>query len=151
MDEGESVLAMIDPGDYRGHLLIFFENGKAARIELSAYETKTNRKKLVGACSDKSPVRGVLLLKEEADIAVEASDGRCLVFHSSLLQPKTSRTTQGVGVMALKAKKLLTRAAFLKDTPIRNLSRYRVRSIPAAGALLKPEDRGEEQMTLMED
>ena len=151
MDEGESVLAMIDPGDYRGHLLIFFENGKAARIELSAYETKTNRKKLVGACSDKSPVRGVLLLKEEADIAVEASDGRCLVFHSSLLQPKTSRTTQGVGVMALKAKKLLTGAAFLKDTPIRNLSRYRVRSIPAAGALLKPEDRGEEQMTLMED
>ena len=151
MDEGESVLAMIDPGDYRGHLLIFFENGKAARIELSAYETKTNRKKLVGACSDKSPVRAVLLLKEEADIAVEASDGRCLVFHSSLLQPKTSRTTQGVGVMALKAKKLLTGAAFLKDTPIRNLSRYRVRSIPAAGALLKPEDRGEEQMTLMED
>ena len=129
----------------------FFANGKAARIELSAYETKTNRKKLVGACSDKSPVRAVLLLREEAEIAAEASDGRCLVFHSSLLQPKTSRTTQGVAVMALKSKKQLVRAAFLSDTPILNLSRYRVRSVPAAGALLKPEDRGEEQLSLMEE
>ena len=151
MDEGENVIAMLDPGDYKAHLLLFFENGKAARIELSAYETKTNRRKLVGAYSDKSPVRGVLLLKEEGDIACEASDGRCLVFHSSLLQPKTSRTTQGVGVMALKAKKVLTRAAFLGDTAIRDVKRYRVRTIPAAGALLKPEDRGEEQMTLLEE
>ena len=151
MDEGENVIAMLDPADYKAHLLLFFENGKAARIELSAYETKTKRKKLVGAYSDKSPVRSVLLLWEEADIAVEASDGRCLIFHSSLLQPKTSRSTQGVGVMALKSKKQLLRAAFLGDTSIRDLKRYRVRSIPAAGALLKPEDRGEEQMSLMEE
>ena len=151
MDEGENVLAMIDPGDYRSHLLFFFENGKAARIELSAYETKTNRKKLVGAYSDKSPLRAVLQLRQETDIAVEASDGRCLIFHTSLLQPKTSRVTQGVGVMALKAKKQLVRAAFLEETPIRDAKRYRVRSLPAAGALLKPEDRGEEQMSLMED
>ncbi len=151
MDEGENVLAMIDPGDYRSHLLLFFANGKAARIEMSAYETKTNRKKLVGAYSDKSPVRSVLQLREEAEIAVEASDGRCLVFHSSLLQPKASRSTQGVAVMTLKAKKQLVRAAFLADTPIQNRSHYRVRSVPAAGALLKPEDRGEEQLTLMED
>ena len=151
MDEGENVLAMIDPGDYRSHLLFFFENGKAARIELSAYETKTNRKKLVGAYSDKSPLRTVLQLLQETDIAVEASDGRCLIFHTSLLQPKTSRVTQGVGVLALKARKQLVRAAFLQDTAIKDLKRYRVRSLPAAGALLKPEDRGEEQMRLMED
>ena len=151
MDEGETVLAMIDPGDYRSHLLFFFENGKAARIELSAYETKTNRKKLVGAYSDKSPLRTVLQLLREEEIAVEASDGRCLVFHTSLLQPKSSRSSQGVGVMALKAKKQLVRAAFLADTPIRDVKRYRVRSLPAAGALLKPEDRGEEQLRLMED
>ena len=80
-----------------------------------------------------------------------ASDGRCLLFHTSLLQPKTSRSTQGVGVMALKPKKLLTGAAFLADTPIRDVKRYRVRSIPAAGALLRPEDRGEEQLTLTEE
>ncbi len=151
MDEGESVMAMIDPGDYRAHLLLFFENGKAARIELSAYETKTNRRKLVGAYSDKSPLRSVLLLREEGDIACEASDGRCLIFHSSLLQAKASRSTQGVGVMALKARKLLVKAAFLGDTPIRDQKRYRVRSLPAAGALLKPEDRGEEQLSLMEE
>ena len=151
MDEGETVLAMIDPGDYRSHLLFFFENGKAARIELSAYETKTNRKKLVGAYSDKSPLRTVLQLLREEEIAVEASDGRCLIFHTSLLQPKSSRSSQGVGVMALKAKKQLVRAAFLADTPIRDVKRYRVRSLPAAGALLKPEDRGEEQLRLMED
>ena len=151
MDEGENVFAMIDPGDYRGHLLFFFANGKVARIELSAYETKTNRRKLVGAYSDKSPLRSVLQLREETDVAVEASDGRCLVFHTSLLQPKSSRSSQGVGVMALKARKELVRAAFLADTAILEVSRYRVRSLPAAGALLKPKDRGEEQVSLLEE
>ena len=151
MDEGESVFTVLDPGDYRKHLLFVFENGKAARVELSAYETKTNRRKLVGAYSDKSPLRALLVLDGETDVVCSASDGRCLVFHTSLLQPKTSRSTQGVGVMSLKTRKTLTGAAFLKDTPIRNQSRYRVRSLPAAGALLKPEDKGEEQMSLIEE
>ena len=151
MDEGESVFTVLDPGDYRRHLLFVFENGKAARVELSAYETKTNRKKLVGAYSDKSPLRALLVLDGEDDVVCYASDGRCLLFHTSLLQPKTSRGTQGVGVMSLKARKTLTGAQFLKDTPIQNLNRYRVRSLPAAGALLKPEDKGEEQMSLIEE
>ena len=151
MDEGESVLTMLDPGDYRGELLFFFENGKAARVPLSAYETKTRRKKLVGACSDKSPVVSLLQLKEEQDIVCTAGVERALVFHSSLLQPKTSRTTQGVGVMALKKGRKLTEACFLTDSSIKNVSRYRVRTRPAAGALLRPEDRGEEQLSLMED
>ena len=151
MDEGESVFTVLDPGDYRKHLLFVFENGKAARVELSAYETKTNRRKLVGAYSDKSPLRALLVLDGETDVVCYASDGRCLLFHTSLLQPKTSRSTQGVGVMSLKARKTLTGAAFLKDTPIQNQSRYRVRSLPAAGALLKPEDKGEEQMSLIEE
>jgi len=151
MDEGENVIAMIDPGDYRGHLLFLFENGKAARVEMSAYETKTNRRKLVNACSDKSPVAAVLPLREETDVVCYASDGRALIFHSSLLQPKSSRSTQGVGVMALKARRTLLRAVPLQETQIRNQSRYRVRSLPAAGALLRPEDRGEEQMSLIEE
>ncbi len=148
MDEGESVLTVLDPGDYRGELLFFFENGKAARVPLSAYETKTRRRKLIGACSDKSPVKALLLLREEQDIVCQASDDRALVFHSSLLQPKTSRTTQGVGVMALKKGRVLTRAMFLADSRIKNVSRYRVRSLPAAGALLRPEDREEQQMSM---
>ena len=152
MDEGESVFTVLDPGDYRGELLFFFENGKAARVPLSAYETKTRRKKLIGACSDKSPVAALLLLREEQDVLCRSSDGRALIFHSSLLQPKTSRTTQGVGVMALKKGRRLEEAVFLSEnSPIKNVSRYRVRTLPAAGALLRPEDRGEEQMSLMEE
>ena len=151
MDEGESVIAMIDPGDYKKHLLLMFENGKAARIELSAYETKTNRRKLVGACSDKSTVKAVMLIGEEFDVACYSSDGRALIFNTAQLQPKTSRSTQGVAVMSLKAKRVLERALPLKDSDIQNTARYRVRSIPAAGALIKGEDRAEKQLSLMDE
>ena len=151
MDEGESVIAMIDPGDYKKHLLLMFENGKAARIELSAYETKTNRRKLVGACSDKSPVKAVMLIGEEFDVACYSSDGRAMIFNTAQLQPKTSRSTQGVAVMSLKAKRVLERALPLKDSDIQNAARYRVRSIPAAGALIKGEDRAEKQLSLMDE
>ena len=151
MDEGESVLAMLLPGDYTKHLLLIFENGKAARIELSAYETKTNRRKLVGACSDKSPVAAVFLLDEEKEIACRSSDGRVLIFNSAQLQPKTSRTTQGVNVMSLKPKRTLTAAQLLSETNIINPARYRVRSLPGAGALLKPEDTSEQQMSLLDE
>ena len=151
MDEGESVIAMIDPGDYKKHLLLMFENGKAARIELSAYETKTNRRKLVGACSDKSPVKAVMLIGEEFDIACYSSDGRAMIFNTAQLQPKTSRSTQGVAVMSLKAKRVLEKAMPLKDSDIQNTARYRVRSIPAAGALIKGEDRAEKQLSLMDE
>ena len=151
MDEGESVIAMIDPGDYKKHLLLMFENGKAARIELSAYETKTNRRKLVGAYSDKSPVKAVMLIGEEFDVACYSSDGRAMIFNTALLQPKTSRSTQGVAVMSLKAKRVLEKAMPLKDSDIQNTARYRVRSIPAAGALIKGEDRAEKQLSLMDE
>ncbi len=151
MDEGENILAMLLPGDYTKHLLLIFENGKAARIELSAYETKTNRRKLVGACSDKSPVAAVFLLDEEKEIACFSSDGRVLIFSSAQLQPKSSRTTQGVNVMSLKAKRSLIRAQELRETGIVNTSRYRVRSLPGAGAVLRPEDTSEQQMSLLEE
>ncbi len=151
MDEGESVIAMIDPGDYKKHLLLMFENGKAARIELSAYETKTNRRKLVGACSDKSPVKAVMVIDEEFDVACYSSDGRAMIFNTAQLQPKTSRSTQGVAVMTLKPKRVLERALPLRDSDIKNTARYRVRSIPAAGALIKGEDRAEKQLSLMDE
>ena len=151
MDEGENIITMIDPGDYKAHLLFFFENGKAARVELSAYETKTNRKKLVNAYSDKSPLRAVIKLTGETDLCCFSSDDRALVFNSSLLQPKTSRSAQGVAVMSLKARRTLDRAKLLEETQIKNVPRYRVRSLPAAGALLRPEDREEQQMSLIEE
>ncbi len=151
MDEGENVVCLVLPGDYSGHLLFFFENGKCARIPLESYATKTNRKRLTGAYSDRSPLRTVLHIAQEQQIAVYSTEGRALVFNSALIAPKTSRASQGVGVMTLKPKFRLDHARPLEDTTIVNLSRYRVRTIPAAGALLKEEDRGEKQMTLLDD
>jgi DNA gyrase subunit A len=150
MDDGESIITMIDPGDYSKNLLLIFENGKAARIDMAAYATKTNRRKLVNAYSDKSPVVAVMVIDEEMDVACYSSDDRVLVFNTSQLQVKTSRSTQGVAVMTLKAKRVLTNALPVKDTTITNISRYRVKNIPAAGALLKSEDRVEQQLSLMD-
>jgi len=148
-DEGESPLWAVVTGDFAGHILFFFENGKAARVELSAYQTQTKRKKLTGAYSDKSPLVPALLLKEDLEMAVTSTEGRCLIFHTASLAPKSTRATQGVNVMTLKPKYQVADARPLADTPIVNAARYRARSLPVAGALLKEEDRGEEQMTLL--
>lgn len=150
MDDGERVFTVILPGDYKNDLLLFFENGKIARIPLSAYETKTNRKKLINAYSDKSPLAEVLPISGECDVAAFSSDGRALVFNTSLLQVKASRSTQGVAGMSVKNKHKLVSAALLENTSVKNKSRYRVRSLPGAGALLKDEDRGEIQMSLID-
>lgn len=135
------MVAIADPRDYSGSILLFYENGKAAKLPLSVYATKNNRRRLTGAYSDKSPLRAVVVLQEETQIAVTASDTRTLVFHSGLLAQKATRTTVGVEVMALKKRAVLTGAAPLSETAIRNLSRYNVKTLPAAGALLKPEDQ----------
>ena len=150
MDEGEKVKAVIRPGDYKKNLLLFFENGKAARLDIAAYETKTNRKKLINAYSDKSPLAAAFTISEDINVAMFSSDGRAMVFNTSLLQLKTSRSTQGVAVMSLKKNHRLVTAAPLEETAIKNVSRYRVRSLPAAGALLRDEDRGETQMSLID-
>ena len=149
MDEGENVIYLLDPGDYSAHILLFFENGKAARIELSAYATKTNRKKLTGAYSDRSPARALILLESDAEMALFSNDSRVVIFNSALLAPKSTRSTQGVQVMSLKKGRVLEQALPLDRTSIIAPARYRVRSIPAAGAILKSEDKGEEQLTLI--
>ncbi len=151
MDEGENIISMVDPGDYSKNLLLIFENGKAARIDMAAYETKTNRRKLVNAYSDKSPVAAVMVIREEMDVACCSSDDRALVFNTSQLQVKTSRSTQGVAVMSLKAKRSLVKAMPLAETSIANPSRYRVKNLPGAGAILKAEDKAEQQLSLMDD
>ena len=151
MEPEERVVWACIPGDYSGQLLFFFANGKAARVELSAYQTQTRRKKLTGAYSDKSPLAGAFLLREDRELAVYASDGRCMVFHTALLAPKTTRTTQGVNVMTLKAKRSVERVLPLEETAIVNAARYRARSLPVAGALLKEDDRGEKQLSLLDE
>ena len=148
MEDGESVIYALLPGDYAGSLLFLYENGKAARIELTAYQTASNRRKLTGAYSDKAPLAAILRLTEDAEVAVCSDEPRCLILHTALLAPKTTRTSQGVAVMTLKKNRRLTEAKFLAETAIQNPARYRVRSLPAAGALLKGEDNGEKQLTL---
>ena len=149
MDDGESIVAMILPGDYSGHLLFFFENGKCARVALSAYATTSNRRKLTGAYSDKSPLVALLPLAEDRELALYSSEPRALLVHTSLLSPKTTRSTQGVAVMTIKTKYHLERVVPVEETAIVNHSRYRTRNIPAAGALLRQEDTEEKQLELL--
>ena len=149
MDEEEKVIDLVLPGDYNGHLLFFFENGKCARVALSAYATTSNRRKLTGAYSDKSPLAALLPLAEDQELALISTEPRALLLHTSLLSPKTTRSTQGVAVMNMKPRYHLDRVCTLEESGITNLARYRVRSIPAAGALLREEDQGREQMSLL--
>ena len=149
MDSGESFVWACLTSDYSGHILFFFENGKVARVEAAAYQTQTKRRKLTGAYSDKSPLAAALHIKEDLEVAVTSTEGRCLVFHTAALTPKTTRSTQGVNVMTLKPKWKVEKAVPLADTTIVNAARYRARSLPVAGALLKEEDRGEEQISLL--
>ena len=147
-DEGESVIDVCFPGDYSGNILFVYENGKVAKVELSAYQTKSNRRKLTGAYCDKSPLKAVFLLKEDTQVALYSTEGRALIFSTAQLAPKSTRATQGVAVLTLKKKATLHRAALLESSGIVNISRYRTRSLPAAGALLKEEDLKEKQIIL---
>ncbi len=147
MDPGENVKQVIFPGDYKGFILFFYENGKVAKVPLSAYDTKTNRRRLTGAYSDKSPLVAALSMSEDTQVALYSSDGRALIFTTAQLLPKTTRSTIGVSVMSLKKKASLTGAEVLVDSGIVNASRYRTKSIPAAGALLKEEDSEEKQIS----
>ena len=146
MEPGENLLQVVLPEDYKGFLMFFFENGKAAKVPMSAYETKTNRRKLTGAYSDKSPLRTILAMQADAEVALYATDGRAVIFSTALLLPKTTRNTQGVAVMSLKKKALADRAVLLADSGIANAARYRCKAVPAAGALVKEEDSGNKQI-----
>ena len=148
MEQGESVISVVLTQDYSGFVLFFFENGKVAKVPLNAYETKTNRKKLTGAYCDKSPLVSVYALQADEQMAVYASDGRALIFSTAQLLPKTTRNTQGVTVMSLKRKAVMNAVLPLEQSGIENQSRYRTKTIPAAGALLKPEDMQEKQEKL---
>ncbi len=145
-DQGESVVQVLFPGDYKGFVLFFFENGKVAKVPLSAYETKTNRKKLTGAYCDKSPLKTAIALDADVQMAVYTTDSRCVIFSTAQLLPKTTRSTQGVAVVSLKKKATLREAVLLEHSGIANQSRYRTRTLPSAGAILKEEDSSEKQI-----
>ena len=149
MDEGENVIYLALAGDYSGFMLFLFENGKAAKVPLSAYATTSNRRRLTGAYSDKAPLTAMLALREDTELALYTNEPRCLLMHTASLTPKTTRSTQGVAVMTIKPKYRLERAVPAAETGITNPARYRTRTLPAAGALLKAEDSDEKQMELL--
>ena len=149
MDAGENVIFLCLPGDYSGALLFFFENGRAARVALSAYATTSNRRKLTGAYCDKFPLVHIEKLAEDTELALETNEPRALLVHTALLAPKTTRSTQGVQVMTIKPKYRLEKVLPAESSGITNAARYRTRTIPAAGALLRPEDSEEKQLELL--
>ena len=146
-DQGENMVALLFCGDYKGNVLFFFENGKVAKVPLSAYETKTNRKKLTGAYSDKSKLVKAVALDADEQMVLYSTDGRAAIFSTAQLLPKTTRSTQGVAVMTLKKKAVVEKVMLLTESGIVNESRYRTKTIPSAGALLKEEDSPDKQQS----
>lgn len=148
MEPGENVIQVVFPGEYTGWILFFFENGKVAKVPMSAYDTKSNRRKLTGAYSNKSPVRTILALEADETVVAYSTDGRAMIFSTAQLTPKTTRATQGVAVLTLRKKAALDRAVPLGQSGIVNQARYKCRALPAAGAVLRPEDLEEKQIAL---
>ena len=147
MDEGESAAAMAVTADYSGFMLFVFENGKAAKVELSAYSTKTNRRKLLNAYAAQSPLVAALQLKEDCDVLLTASSGRMLLFNTGLIAPKTTKNTQGVAAMNLKKGQRVLRAELYREGTLQNAARFK-KKIPALGALPNGEEYADGQIVL---
>ena len=147
MEPGESAIYMAVTTDYKGYMLFFFENGKLAKVDLSAYETKTNRKKLIKAYCEKFPLAAIRQITEDCELVVQSTAGRILLLNTGAVSPKTTKDTQGVAVMTLKKGHRLSSVRDYKEGEFVKPARYRTRSLPAAGALLSAEDAGE-QLTL---
>jgi hypothetical protein len=146
MDEGESVAYMAVTRDYSGYMLFAFDNGKIAKVELSAYATKTNRKKLIRAYSDKSPLAAALQIEADSDCVLGSSSGRVLLFHSGAIAPKTTKDTQGVAVMTLRKGSRVAELRPYAEGELKTPARYRTKNLPAAGVMVTPEEKGQVQI-----
>ncbi len=147
MEQGENAVYMATTTDYKGYMLFFFENGKVAKVDLGAYETKTNRKKLIKAYCEKFPLVAVKQIKEDCELVLKSSSGKILLLNTGAVSPKTTKDTQGVGVMTQKKNHRLVSVEDYSEGMFKKPARYRTRTLPAAGAALSAEDVGE-QLTL---
>ncbi len=150
MGADEKVLGMVVVKDFDGHVLLCFENGKVAKVELKGYQTKLNRKKLTNACSTVSPLVRALLLKNDQDIILKSNTGKVLAFNTEKISPKTTKSTQGVSVMQPTKGSVVSDVKTAEETNLKDLKPYRPKNIPARGTFLKPEDEGTEQITLFD-
>lgn len=141
MDDDEAVLYMVSVKKYSGYMLFFFENGKVAKVDMKSYETKTNRKKLVSAYSDKSPLVRSFYIENDSEYVITSSQGKILILHTGAIQPKTTKNTQGVFVMNLKKGHKVINVEKFTDGMLKNSDRYRTKSLPASGSFKKDEDQ----------
>ncbi len=140
MDEGENVIYMVVTNDYKGYMMFFFDNGKTAKVTLSSYATKTNRKKLIKAYSDKSPLAAIMYLPEDKEIVLETTGGRCLLIDTSVISPKAMKDTQGVGCITLKKNQKLSLVRDYVQGEFVKPSRYKAKNLPSTGAVISNED-----------
>ncbi|MEF9982982.1 MAG: DNA gyrase subunit A [Oscillospiraceae bacterium] len=148
MEEGEIPIYMVVTDDYKGYMVFMFENGKAAKVELSCYETKTKRKKLIGAYSDKSPLVSIIKIDEDTELIATTNTKRTMIFHTSLMIAKTTKNSIGVSVITVKKNAFMEKLRVFSEDMISNAHRFRVKSIPSAGLIPREEDLGE-QLTLL--
>ena len=146
MENGETVIYMAIAGDYSGYMLYCFENGKAAKIAFDAYKTLTNRKRLINAYSNKTPLAAAIYLPEDTDIALTSTNNKVLIVNTALIAPKSTKNSMGVNVMTQKGRHKLYKIELLSETKIQNISYYRTKNIPAVGHLLKDQDSGQQQI-----
>ena len=144
MDPEELPVYMAVYNDYNGYMIFAFENGKIAKVDMSAYETKTNRKKLIKAYCNKFPLAAVLHIKEDVELLLKSSNGRMLLFHTGVIASKTTKDTQGVAVMTQKRSQRLVSMIQYEENMLQKPHRYRSRSLPVAGQLLSTEEKGEQ-------
>lgn len=144
MEEGETAVSMACLKEYKGYMLFFFQNGKVAKIDMSAYETKQNRKKLIKAYSDKSPLVSAVYVSEDKEFVIRSSAGRYLLFNSGAISPKTTKDSQGVSVMTLKKGHRVEEVTEYTEGRFSKAARYRTKNLPGAGAILSAEDQGEQ-------
>lgn len=143
-DEGERLVHMVTTKDYSGHVLFFFENGKVAKVPLNAYFTKTKRKKLAAAYSDKAPLTAIYEAPEDGEFVLSSTAKRKLLFHSGMIAAKTTRSTQGVQVMTLKKNHYVESVQPYTENLFANPQRFRTKTLPSTGALMREEDWGEQ-------
>ena len=149
-DEGENIIAMVVLKEYEGNILFFFENGKAAKVDIRTYETKTNRKKLLNAYSDKSPLVALFHAPRDETFKISTTNGRYLLVNSALIPQKTTKNTQGVQVITLRKNHFVKEVVRSDGSEFVNARRYMSKNIPAAGAVLSAEDQGKQVSLLNE-
>lgn len=144
MDSGENAIYMVSTLDYKGYVMFFFENGKVAKVDLASYQTKTNRKKLIKAYSNKSPIAAIRKIEEDCDLVIESTAGKLLLFNTGAIVPKTTKDTQGVAVMTLKKGHVVKLVRDYRKGEFAKPYRYKTKNLPASGATLSAEDAGEQ-------